>query len=100
AGTGDQHVVVAGRDAIEPRAPHLAQLTLDPVALDRAADGLRHGEAEARSARVVLGEPVEDEEPRRRGAAAAIDGVEVPRTGQTVRAFHERQLTPTGACGP
>ena len=42
--------------------------------------------------RLLLRKPVEDEEARRDRAAVAIDGVEVPRAGQTVGALHG-QLT-------
>ena len=43
---------------------------------------------------VLAREPVEDEEPRRGRAAAAIDGVEVPGTRQAVPALHVLRIDP------
>ncbi len=74
--------------------PGLAELALHPVADDGVADRLRHGEAEPRLAALALvaREPVEDEEPRRGRAAAAVDGVEVPGARQAVPALHAARI--------
>jgi hypothetical protein len=81
---------VAGAGAVRELGPGLAKLALDTVPHDRVADRLRHREAEPRLVAVTVlpREPVEDEEARRRGAAAPVDGVEVPRPGQAVAALH------------
>src|SRR5207302_2413141 len=52
----------------------------------------RNREAEARRRGFFLRKPVENEEARRHRLAVAIDGVEVPRTGQAVRALHVESL--------
>ena len=44
----DQHIIMTGACPVRPRKPHdFAQPAADPVALDRIADLLRHGKAEA-----------------------------------------------------
>ena len=86
----DEHVVAAGGDPLEPRAPGLAQPPLDAVPVDRAARPLRHGDPQPRLAVVVAREPVEDEEARRDRAAVAVDRVEVPRAREAVAALHDR----------
>ena len=86
---GDEHVVAARRDALEPRAPRLAQLALEPVARHRGAERLRHREPQPRLAAPVLArEPVEDEVAAREGAAVAIDGLEIARAREAVAALH------------
>src|SRR5262249_28112203 len=87
-GTGDQHVVAAGRDPVQAAAPHLAQAALDAVAVDGGAGALRDGDPAPRLALVVAPEPVQDQEPRRDGAAVPVDGVEVPRAREPVAALH------------
>src|SRR4029450_4537597 len=73
----DQDVVATGRHAFQPFAPDRTELSLDPVPGDRVAGPLRHGEAQARLAAVLLArEPVENEEPGRRRASLTIEGVE------------------------
>src|SRR4051794_30098690 len=77
AGTDDQDVVVAGRHAIEAVVPRLAELPLDAVALDGAADRLRHREAKTGRGLLLLWKPVEDEKARRDRASVTVDGVEI-----------------------
>src|SRR6266545_3785482 len=61
-GLRDQHVVAAGRDALEALPPGLTQLALDPIARDRIPGCLRHCKTQSRLARIVFTvEPIEDE---------------------------------------
>jgi hypothetical protein len=53
---------VAGRHAIEARVPHLTQAPLDPVPLDCSAGRTRYGEPDARLRRLLLRQPVQNEE--------------------------------------
>src|SRR5262249_43733990 len=97
----DQDVVAAGRHALQPFAPPLAQPPLHAVPLDGRAVPLRHGDAEPRIAVVVPGEPVEDEEARRDRPAVPVDGVEIAGAGESVTALHERgPLRRRDASGP
>src|SRR4029453_17298936 len=86
------HVILAGRNPLEHRAPRLLQLSLDSVADDGPTELLRHGDPEP-GLLAVLGavEPVEHEEPRRHRAAVAIHGVEVPRARETMPTLHAGQ---------
>src|SRR5262249_37501877 len=69
------------------------QLALDPVPDDGVPDRLRDGETEAWSPdRLVTGEEVERQEPRRDGPPLAVNGVEVARARKTVPALHRRLL--------
>ena len=89
----DQHVVVA-RPARARAARCQTSRSCRLILLRSTAPptARRHGEAEARRGRLLLRKPVENEEARRHRAAVAIDRVEVPRAGQTVRAFHDSSL--------
>src|SRR6187551_414600 len=96
----DEHVVVArrGRQVL----PGLAQPALRLVTDHRAADLLRHGDAEARTVLVTVLtlEPVEHEIAGRDRASVAVDGVEIPRAGEPMAALHDLALRRTAASGP
>src|SRR5205085_7781652 len=92
-GTDDQHIVVPLRHALEAVEPDLAQASLDPISLDCTADRTRHGKPDARLARLLLRQPVENEGARGNRAAAAMHRIEVPGTGQAVGALHGEQLS-------
>src|SRR3712207_4905128 len=85
---------------LDPLAPHLAQLALDPVPRHGASGRSRYRDAETRLARLtVTVEHVQNEEPSRHGAAATVHGVEVARTRESVPALHracyaERRFRP------
>src|SRR5205807_4311370 len=95
----DQHVIVAGRDALEPFTPDFSQLSLDLVALHRAPDRARHREAEPGRGCLLPREPVENEEARGNRPALTVDGLEVPAPGQAVRALHSTSLVWVGLGG-
>ena len=74
-----------------PRAerPELAESALDAVSAHGVARAFRHRKPEARLVFLLVArEPVEHEEPRRRRAALAVDGIEVLRAGEPVPALH------------
>ena len=91
-----------GRPASRPtrsRQPSRS-LPLHSVPLHgRAPEPFGTGDAEPRLAVVVAREPVEDEEPRRDRAAVAVDGIEVPRAGESVPALHSVGATTGAASG-
>src|SRR6266508_4112632 len=49
-GLRDQHVVAAGRDALEALPPGLTQLAFDAIARDRVPGGPRHRQPQSRLA--------------------------------------------------
>ena len=85
---GDQDVIAAGRHLGEARAPGLAEPALHTVAGDGGAGAFRNGDPEPRLVLVVAREPVQNQEAGRNLAAVAVDGIEVPRAGQSVAALH------------
>src|SRR6185437_3715403 len=99
-GPNDEHVVAAGWHPFDPLPPELAQLPLELVPRDRIPDRAGDRHAEPRLGRLLLPEPVENEEARGHRPALAIDGVEVPRAGQTVRTLHGMNVTPKASRGP
>ena len=88
AGSRDQDEVATPGDLVEAGAPRLAELALDPVADDGAADAARDGEADPGRSLVVARERVEDEEAGRDRAAVPVDRVEVARARKTMPALH------------
>src|SRR5581483_3346966 len=100
AGADDEDVVATLGHAVEPGVPELAQLALELRARHRVPDRPRDGHAEPRARRLLLPEPVEDEEAGRHRPAVPVDGVEVPRPGQAVRTLHEPKVTPKAWRGP
>src|SRR5207248_5472286 len=85
---GDQHEVGVLRQPLEPRAPDLAELALDPVPDHGAADLPRDRDSEPRLLALLAGERVQHEEARRHGSTLPIDRVEVPGARETVAPLH------------
>ena len=88
AGPNNQDVVASRLDLRKELRPDLTQLPFDPVPDDCATGAAGNRQPDPRLVASLARERVEDEEPGRDGAAVPVDGVEVPRSGETVPALH------------